>query len=205
MTLGGIILCGGQSARMGQPKAWLPFGGELLLPRVLRLLRTVAHPVLIVAAPGQSLPPLPDATEVVWDTVPQEGPLRGLATGLVALLGRCDAVFVTACDSPFLQPAFVRKLGETLDDWDAVIPVSEGQPHPLTACYRITTLPHALALLTQGKRRMHDFLARLSTRQVTAESWQDVDPQGLSLSNVNTPEEYERATRLLDTQPPEAG
>ena len=35
---GGIVLCGGQSSRMGRPKAWLPFGDELMLPRVVRLL-----------------------------------------------------------------------------------------------------------------------------------------------------------------------
>jgi len=31
MTLGAVVLCGGQSRRMGRPKAWLPFGPELLL------------------------------------------------------------------------------------------------------------------------------------------------------------------------------
>ena len=36
VTVGGIVLCGGQSQRMGQPKAWLPFGGELMLPRIVR-------------------------------------------------------------------------------------------------------------------------------------------------------------------------
>jgi len=43
-----LILAGGKSSRMGQPKAWLPFGDELLLPRIVRLLvevvaRNVGH------------------------------------------------------------------------------------------------------------------------------------------------------------------
>ena len=33
LTTGGIVLCGGRSSRMGRPKAWLPFGTELMLPR----------------------------------------------------------------------------------------------------------------------------------------------------------------------------
>ena len=57
--IAGIVLCGGQSKRMGKPKAWLPFGGELMLPRVVRILRTVVAPVVVVAAPDQDLPPLP--------------------------------------------------------------------------------------------------------------------------------------------------
>ena len=28
LKVGGIVLCGGQSKRMGRPKAWLPFAGE---------------------------------------------------------------------------------------------------------------------------------------------------------------------------------
>ena len=30
IRVGGIVLCGGQSTRMGRPKAWLPFAGELM-------------------------------------------------------------------------------------------------------------------------------------------------------------------------------
>ena len=33
MNVAGIVLCGGRSSRMGRPKAWLPFAGELMLPR----------------------------------------------------------------------------------------------------------------------------------------------------------------------------
>ena len=31
MVVGGIVLCGGQSRRMGQSKATLPFGSEIML------------------------------------------------------------------------------------------------------------------------------------------------------------------------------
>ena len=41
MRVGGILLCGGQSLRMGEPKAWLPFGEERLLD-VMRRARDVS-------------------------------------------------------------------------------------------------------------------------------------------------------------------
>ena len=53
MNPGAVVLCGGESRRMGRPKAWLPFGPERLLQRVVRLVGTVAHPVVVVAAPSQ--------------------------------------------------------------------------------------------------------------------------------------------------------
>ena len=46
MNVGGIVLCGGRSRRMGRPKAWLPFAGEVMLPRVVRLLSEVVAPML---------------------------------------------------------------------------------------------------------------------------------------------------------------
>ena len=36
-TVGGIVLCGGKSSRMGQPKYTLPFGDEVLLQRIVRI------------------------------------------------------------------------------------------------------------------------------------------------------------------------
>ena len=113
MKCGGIVLCGGLSSRMGQPKAWLPFGNEFLLPRVVRILREVVDPVIVVAAPGQELPPLPTEVEIVRDREEGLGPLNGLASGLAALLDRVDAVYLSSCDVPFLRPEFVRRITPT--------------------------------------------------------------------------------------------
>ena len=116
MTVGGIVLCGGRSSRMGRPKAWLPVGGEVMLQRVVRVLREVVDPVVVVAAPGQDVPPLPDAVTIVRDEVEGRGPLAGLAAGLAALDGRADAAYLSACDVPFLSPAFVRRVAGFLED-----------------------------------------------------------------------------------------
>ncbi len=111
---GGIILCGGESSRMGRPKAWLPVGDELLLQRVVRVVGEAVGPVVVVAADGQAVPPLPGNVEVVRDAVPNRGPLEGLLAGLNALDGRVDAVYLSACDMPFLKLGFVRRVVECL-------------------------------------------------------------------------------------------
>ena len=74
--VGGVVLCGGQSSRMGRPKAWLPFGDELMLPRVVRLLSDAVSPIVVVAAPEQVVPPLPADVQVVRDEEKGRGPLR---------------------------------------------------------------------------------------------------------------------------------
>src|SRR5438034_1928815 len=87
-SVGGVVLCGGRSQRMGRPKAWLPFGGELMLPRVVRLLGQVVQPIVVVAAPEQDVPPVPPDVAIVRDEGRGRGPLQGLAAGLAALGGR---------------------------------------------------------------------------------------------------------------------
>src|SRR5207237_975704 len=121
-SVGGIVLCGGQSSRMGRPKAWLPFAGEIMLPRVVRLLREVVEPVVVVAAPDQDVPPLPAEVAVVRDEEKGRGPLEGLAAGLGALRGRANAAYLSSCDVPFLRPSFVRRLIELLGDYAVCVP-----------------------------------------------------------------------------------
>src|SRR5215471_8117127 len=116
MITGGIVLCGGQSKRMGRPKAWLPFDGELMLPRVVRLLSTAVSPVVVVAAPDQEIPPVPADLSVVRDEEKGRGPLQGLAAGLSALAGRVEAAYLSSCDVPFLRPAFVERLLDLLGE-----------------------------------------------------------------------------------------
>src|SRR5437764_5768651 len=93
----GIVLCGGQSSRMGRPKAWLPFVGETMLGREVRLLGTVVSPVVVVAAPDQEVPPLPSGVLVVRDPQRGRGPLQGLAAGLEALTGLAGAAYLSSC------------------------------------------------------------------------------------------------------------
>ncbi|MGH7844831.1 MAG: molybdenum cofactor guanylyltransferase, partial [Candidatus Binatia bacterium] len=53
-----IILAGGKSSRMGRPKAMLHFAGEPLIFHIVRKLKRLFSQVIVVAAPGQELPPL---------------------------------------------------------------------------------------------------------------------------------------------------
>jgi molybdopterin-guanine dinucleotide biosynthesis protein A len=193
LRVGGIVLCGGQSSRMGRPKAWLPFAGELLLGRVVRLLGTVVAPQIVVAAPGQDVPPLPEGVQVVRDPELGRGPLQGLAAGLEALRHRADAAYVSSCDVPFLRPAFVRRMIELLGEHVACVPQVGGLLHPLAAVYRLQVAAVAARLLAEGRRRTTLLADAVPTRIVTAEELAAVDPGLESLRNINTPEDYQTA------------
>lgn len=191
MRTAGVVLCGGRSLRMGQAKAWLPFGGEVMLARVVRLLREVVAPIVVVAAPDQEVPALEDVA-IVRDPCEGLGPLQGLAAGLAALRGVADVAFFSACDVPLLEPAFVRRMLALLGDAWICVPEVE-RLHPLSAVYRVEVGAVAERMLERGERRLMALFEEVPTRVVHLE--EVVDVVGDSLRNLNTPEDYDAAIR----------
>jgi molybdopterin-guanine dinucleotide biosynthesis protein A len=195
IQVGGIVLCGGQSKRMGRPKAWLPFAGELMLPRVVRILSDVVHPIVVVAAPDQDVPPLPPQIQIVRDEEKGRGPLQGLLAGLRALRGKSDAAYLSSCDVPFLKPAFVRRLIELLGDQAICVPRVGDYHHVLATIYRLNVADAVTRLLAENRLRPFFLFEAASTRVVEASELADLDPTFQSLRNLNTPKEYEKALR----------
>ena len=190
MTAAGIVLCGGKSTRMGVPKATLPFGNETMLQRVVRILHTVASPIVVVAAREQSLPELPADILVTRDEREAQGPLEGLRAGLSALPASIDVAYATSCDVPLLQPAFVTRMVELLGDHDIAVVEVDGFPHPLSAVYRRKTLPHIESLLAENRLRPVFLFDMMRTRRVRSEEMIGVDPELRTLRNLNTKEDY---------------
>jgi molybdenum cofactor guanylyltransferase len=195
MNVGGIILCGGQSSRMGQPKAWLPFAGEPMLARVVRLLGEAVRPLVVVAAPGQDVPPLPADIVMVRDEIAGRGPLQGLKAGLEGLHDRADAAYLSSCDVPFLRPAFVRRLVDLLGEHAICVPRVGDYHHPLAAVYRLDVAGTVERLLAENRLRPFFLFEAVPTRVVQADELRDVDPDFQTLRNLNTPEDYAAALR----------
>ncbi|HTM56648.1 MAG TPA: molybdenum cofactor guanylyltransferase [Pirellulales bacterium] len=190
MKRGAIILCGGQSSRMGVPKWSLPFGPETMLERVVRLVGTVCEPLVLVRAAGQVLPAFGKQIIIAEDARPDRGPLEGIAAGLAALPDQVEAAYVTTCDAPLVVPAFIERLFELLGDESAVAPVHEGFVYPLSAVYRTRLLDVVSTLLEADRLRPSDLFDLVATRRVSSQELRDVDPRLDTLKNLNTPEEY---------------
>lgn len=189
MNLTGVILCGGRSSRMGQPKASLPFGDETLLSRTLRIVSGIVERTILVAAPGQELPAFPKSVTVVRDHREGRGPLEGMRAGL-SVVDRGSIAFVIGCDTPFLTAAFIERVASLRGEHEIAVPWIDGFYHPLAAVYRPSVVPHIEQLLAADQLRTTFLFERASTRRVTADELRDVDPQMASLRNLNTPADY---------------
>ena len=199
---GAVILCGGGSRRMGRDKASLPCGDETMLPRVMRLTAEVVprEQIVLVAAAEQQLPPLPWDAILVRDRDADQGPLPALIDGLAALPTNVSAAFVTACDAPLLEPAFVEALFAAMEpEVDATVPSDGERLYPLTAVYRPSCVASLRAHLDEGGSSLQRALRSPGFRlkELPLERLRSVDSELRSLLNCNTLEEYKAALALL--------
>src|SRR5262245_47023553 len=192
MNSGAIVLCGGKSTRMGTSKALLPFGPETMLQRVVRLLAGVVSPIVVVGAVDQPLPALPADAIVTRDEQEGRGPLEGLRAGLKALPTDVEAAYVTSCDVPLLEPAFVREMFNLATGFDIAVMEIDGLPHPLSAVYRRSVLPDVEDLLAANRLRPVFLFDRVKTRRVRPNEIAS-DLELRTLRNLNTREDYEQA------------
>jgi molybdopterin-guanine dinucleotide biosynthesis protein A len=178
---------------MGRSKALLPFGPETMLQRVIRLLGTVVSPIVAVAAADQQLPELPANVIVTRDEREGRGPLEGLRAGLKALPADADAAYVTSCDVPLLEPAFVTRMIDLARGYDIAVMEIDGFPHPLSAVYRRAMLSQVEELLARDRLRPVFLFDAVKTRRVSPDEMKAADPELRTLWNLNTREDYERA------------
>jgi len=197
-----IVLAGGDSTRMGTPKAALDWRGSTLLRRAVGIAgRALDGPVVVVRAQGQELPELPAGIAVVEDERTGRGPLQGIAAGLQAVGEQARHAYVCAVDSPFVHPAFIRHVVRSLHrDHDVALPKAHGFDHPLAAAYRVATVAPALSEVLAGDELGSGALMqRLRVLELDAAALLAdpvvavMDPRLDSLVNLNTPEEYAAA------------
>jgi molybdopterin-guanine dinucleotide biosynthesis protein A len=180
---------------MGRPKALLPFGRELMLQRVVRILAQVVDPIVVVASPDQELPPLPDGVLIARDEQEYLGPLAGLGIGLRALDGLADAAYCSGCDVPLLRPEFVTAVIAALGDNDAAVARDADFWHPLAGVYRVSLADRVAAFVESDELRLLDLIEECRGRAIDVDELRRADPQLDSLRNVNSPEDYAAALR----------
>lgn len=196
----GVILVGGQSSRMGQPKADMLWHGTTLLTRMVGLLRrSVVGPIILVAAPDQLLPEFDENVIVVRDEVEGAGVLSAITTGLAAAAEHTPYAFVCSVDMPFLHPAFVQHVLASMDEAEIGLPVLDDHRQTLAAGYRTELHTIARELLDDGATKPGQLFEKSIVRELSRddlladEHLAEVDPELASVRNLNTPEEYEAA------------
>ena len=175
------ILIGGQSRRMGRPKA------ELFLDGVARTASEVFEEVIAVQRHEGAAASIPTIHERPHD---DQAPVFGVARALDHARERC---FILAVDYPLITPAILRHLRERFERSPALLvaPVWSGKTQMLCGGYA----PELLVRIEQRlAARRYDLrgLAGDEEADIIAEADLRAVFAGEPLMNVNTPEEVRR-------------
>ena len=190
-----VVQAGGESRRMGQDKGLVSFLGQPLIERVVQRLAPIADELLVTtnrpdAYRFLNLPLYPDL-------IPGRGALGGLYTALSAATH--PQVIVVACDMPFVSIDLLNAQVEMLVQAgaDALVPHLGEGVEPFHAVYvRASCLPLIQAAIEANKWRADAWFSQAKVVLMRREKILEFDPQLLSFSNVNTPEELQAAEDL---------
>jgi molybdenum cofactor guanylyltransferase len=177
-----LVLGGGDSRRMGRPKAWLEVGNTYLLRHVAERLGPAFSEVMVsFAEPEQLEEPVP--YRVVFDRRPSAGPLAGIEAGLAA--ARNEVIFAIACDMPYVTQEVAQLAVAAARSCDAAIPRFDGRPEPVCGAYRRSALPFITGAVNTGRFKAAELVAELDV------TWlEGLDRQ--LFRSLNTPSDLER-------------
>lgn len=190
-----VIQAGGESRRMGQSKATVPFAGRPLICRLVERLGPVADDLVITTNEPENLAFLHGEfpqyrIQLVCDAFNVRGALPGLYTALQA--ARNPYVAVVACDMVFASASLVVAEALAMNEWgaDVVVPVNKHGFEPFHAMYRrMGCLPAVRAALDRGEKRAQGFFADVNVCEFPQERVLEAEPMGGCFINANTPEE----------------
>lgn len=196
---GAVVLAGGESSRMGRPKALLDWRGKPFIEHVCAALRAAGVEervaVLGCASAGILAAWKPSGEKIVVNPRPEEGQLSSLRAGLAALSPACEVFLVCLADQPTVKPSSYSAL---LSHWRAdpgsiVIPrafrasdsrMKRGHPIAIPSLFR------GLCLAGPLEEGLHWVTHHPSVRVADL----DLDDPGV-IRDFDTPEDYEALVR----------
>ncbi len=198
----GLVLSGGRSSRMGGgDKCLLRLGGESVLTRILRGLKTQVVEVIINANGDPSrfaefgLPVVADSI------VGLAGPLAGIHAGLEWVRGHASGVRMVATiasDTPFFPPDLVQRFLSALSEEPALaVAASNEGVHHVVGLWPVAIASKIEEALDRGMRKAGAFTKDNGATEVffgpTRVGKALVDP----FFNINRPEDLAQAEALL--------
>jgi 4-nitrophenyl phosphatase len=194
-----IVLAAGGSARFGQPKQLVDWGGRTLLAHVcsVALDAGLAPVVAVVGCQAErvraAVAALPVQTPMNWRW--EQGLSTSVQTGLAALFPETEAAILMQCDQPLVSAGLLQAMAARFYESGAPI------VHPVYANRRGTPTLFARSLFSEmaavsGDEGGRGIIARHSEEVAVVEvASPDV------LADVDTPADYERLCKSCDRHP----
>ena len=193
----GVLLAGGESRRMGRDKAGIELDGVTTAKRTIDAFRPLFADIFAVSKTTGRFDDL--GCREVADIFDEMGAMVGVLTALGE--AKTDYIFVAACDMPFIDRDVVELIVSKGVGFQVALPLISGKGDPLHALYSKECFDRMLAFMKKEGKSLNRFIESLpgdQVRHISEDEIREVDPGALSLFNMNTPEDLERARKLSD-------
>ena len=179
------VLAGGEGARMGRAKALLRVNDAPVLDYLLDRFHWTG-PTLLITAPGREAPPGAERfTRECVDSVPGEGPLRGVLTALEN--APTPPVLIAAVDMPLIERRHLDELIEAVGASLALMPArridGRRQVEPFPSIFHVGATVEIRARLARDDRSV----ARLGDGADARFATIDVNWEPTAWLNLNHP------------------
>ena len=174
-----IILCGGQSRRMGQDKGSMLIQDKPMIKHILSTLNHEINEAIIVlndkkriAKYMQFIDPTDYTYKInfVEDEIKNKGPLPGLMTGLENITGQYSLVL--PCDSPYVTKNYINTIfNEINEDYQAIVPYHDSEnklktSEPLHSIYSKSIVPEIEDLISEDTLHIKGLIKKIETKFV---------------------------------------
>lgn len=134
-----------------------------------------------------------DPCRVVEDRFRNHHALGGIVTALE--VAPTENVFISACDTPLLQPELIQFLCSRHTESLATIPIWTGKMQPLCAVYTKSAFSPLLAACEGGQLKLQDALQALNPEWISDGELRLAGINGWSFFDLDTREDYEYAKK----------
>jgi molybdopterin-guanine dinucleotide biosynthesis protein A len=189
------ILAGGRGRRFGGvEKGLLKVGKKRIIEYILESLKDFEN--VIVCRDENQSKLYSDYTKTITDTLKGIGPLGGIHAALSHFNRN---VLVVSSDMPFLNREICQLLYEECKNASAVLPAwKDGRLEPTLAVYSTKVKPGIERCYRLREKRVIKAIEDLDgVKYYPVEKLRKYDKELLTFMNVNTPEDLERAEKII--------
>lgn len=200
MTTTGIILAGGKATRFGKGKTLIVVDDQIMIKRVISVIESICDETFLVTSDDQlkELSKLNTKLKIYTDIFSDKAAMGGVYTGLINASNKYS--LVVAADMPFLNGNLLKHIREVAEGFDAAVPKIDDYIEPLHAAYSKNCVEKLQELLNKGNLSLAQLIESVSTRYVMKNEIEIYDPDHMSIFNINTQNDLEKAKSIINSE-----
>ena len=172
-----IILCGGDSRRMGKDKGSMIIQNKPMIKHILTTLNHQINEVIIVLKNYKRIEKYKEFIDltsydykitICEDEIKNKGPLSGILTGLKHI--NDQYALILPCDNPFISKRYINTIFNEIENkYQAIVPYHNKNDklktsEPLHSIYHKNTIPIIQELLNEDTLHIKGLIEKIDTK-----------------------------------------